>query len=192
METAREWLHPPPPFAGIFRFICVFDVWIFETAKGFPLKTSLHYTQVPFKTRFTLYENLPFFECRGFSSSSSFPFAVRRRVPATIFYTLSYSGPFVSPLVTCRGYSRIIIWICNYLTDFMVKTPSWGTNVPSPVSVLLRKAKVHYRIHKSLQHVLVLRHRNQVYVLSFNFRIYRSLNAIVAQMKDCPFLVNIM
>ena len=33
-------------------------------------------------------------------SSSSFHFAVRRRVPTTIFYTLSYSGPVVSLLVT--------------------------------------------------------------------------------------------
>ena len=32
--------------------------------------------------------------------SSPFPFAVRRRVPTTILYTLSYSGPVVSPLVT--------------------------------------------------------------------------------------------
>jgi hypothetical protein len=39
--------------------------------------------------------------CGGSSSSSSlFPFAVRRRVPITIFYTLSYSGPVFSLPVT--------------------------------------------------------------------------------------------
>ena len=42
------------PVAGRFRLIQALEVWILEAVTCFPLKTRLRYSQVPFKTCFTL------------------------------------------------------------------------------------------------------------------------------------------
>jgi hypothetical protein len=87
-------------FAGSFIFLVHWNVSLFcpHIYDGRSLRWSNGSGNLPppLQTNQSIKVNFSVFP----SSSSSFPFAVRRRVPTTtIFYILSYPGPVGSPLV---------------------------------------------------------------------------------------------